>query len=106
MEKLTANLDFDGVDPELAWHLLDLHWNRQHHAFMVTYRPAFMRDMASGGPYFSCLWVKCVLVLMVASWHTHSMITVVFGSSCMIWLQVKKISYSGMACAISNRKLI
>ena len=51
MEKLNANFDFDGVDPELAWHLLDLHWNRQHHAFMVTYRPAFMRDMATGGPY-------------------------------------------------------
>jgi hypothetical protein len=60
MEKLTANLDFDGVDPELAWHLLDLHWNRQHHAFMVTYRPAFMRDMASGGPYFSRILLNAI----------------------------------------------
>ena len=60
MEKLTANLDFDGVDPELAWHLLDLHWNRQHHAFMVTYRPAFMRDMATGGPYFSRILLNAI----------------------------------------------
>lgn len=60
MEKLNANFDFDGVDPELAWHLLDLHWNRQHHAFMVTYRPAFMRDMATGGPYFSRILLNAI----------------------------------------------
>lgn len=60
MEKLNANLDFDGVDPELAWHLLDLHWNRQHHAFLVTYRPAFMRDMACGGPYFSRILLNAI----------------------------------------------
>ena len=34
-------------------HLLDLHWNRQHHTFLLTYRPAFMRDLTSGGPYCS-----------------------------------------------------
>lgn len=28
-------LDFDGVDPELAMHLLELHWNRQHHSFLI-----------------------------------------------------------------------
>jgi hypothetical protein len=31
-------------------HLLDLHWNRQHHAFLITYRPLFMRDWACNGP--------------------------------------------------------
>lgn len=60
MEKLNANLDFDGVDPELAWHLLDLHWNRQHQSFLVTYRPAFMRDMACGGPYFSRILLNAI----------------------------------------------
>ena len=60
MEKLNANFDFDGVDPELAWHLLDLHWNRQHHSFLVTYRPAFMRDMACNGPYFSKLLLNAI----------------------------------------------
>ena len=53
-------LDFDGVDPELGMHLLRLHWNRQHHAFLVTYRPAFMRDMACGGPYFSKLLLNAI----------------------------------------------
>ncbi|KAL4799708.1 PrpF protein-domain-containing protein [Aspergillus venezuelensis] len=54
MEQLNfsqGKLDFDGVDPDLGIHLLSLHWNRQHHSFLITYRPAFMRDMACGGPY-------------------------------------------------------
>ena len=53
-------LDFDGVEPELGMHLLNLHWNRQHHSFLVTYRPAFMRDMACGGPYFSKLLLNAI----------------------------------------------
>ncbi|KAI7977774.1 hypothetical protein EIK77_009314 [Talaromyces pinophilus] len=53
-------LDFDGVDPDLGMHLLDLHWNRQHHAFLVTYRPAFMRDMACNGPYYSKLLLNAI----------------------------------------------
>lgn len=40
-----------GVPGELAMHLLDLHWNRQHHTFHLTYRPAFMRELVTGGPY-------------------------------------------------------
>jgi len=53
-------LDFDGVDPELGMHLLSLHWNRQHHSFLITYRPALMRDMACGGPYFSKLLLNAI----------------------------------------------
>jgi hypothetical protein len=41
-------------------HLLSLHWNRQHHSFLITYRPAFMRDMATGGPYFSKLLLNAI----------------------------------------------
>lgn len=55
-----GKLDFDGVDPELGLHLLNLHWNRQHHSFLVTYRPAFMRDMACGGPYFSKILLNAI----------------------------------------------
>lgn len=50
----------DGWPPSLVRHLLELHFNRQHHAFCITYRPAFMRDMASGGPYFSKLLLNAV----------------------------------------------
>jgi len=53
-------LDFDGVEPELGRHLLSLHWNRQHHSFLLTYRPAFMRDMACGGKYFSKLLLNAI----------------------------------------------
>lgn len=42
-----------GIPGELAMHLLDLHWNRQHHTYHLTYRPALMRDLANGGPYCS-----------------------------------------------------
>lgn len=45
--------EIDGIPTPLAMHLLDLHWNRQHHTFLLTYRPAFMRDLANGGPYCS-----------------------------------------------------
>lgn len=55
-----GKLDFDGVDPDLGMHLLSLHWNRQHHSFLITYRPAFMRDMATGGPYFSKLLLNAI----------------------------------------------
>lgn len=55
-----GKLDFDGVDPELGRHLLNLHWNRQHHSFLVTYRPAFMRDMACNGPYFSKILLNAI----------------------------------------------
>lgn len=55
-----SKLDFDGVDPDLGLHLLSLHWNRQHHSFLITYRPAFMRDMACNGPYFSKLLLNAI----------------------------------------------
>ncbi|KAL4867583.1 hypothetical protein BDV12DRAFT_186631 [Aspergillus spectabilis] len=63
MEQLNfsqGKLVFDGVDPELGMHLLSLHWNRQHHSFLITYRPAFMRDMACNGPYFSKLLLNAI----------------------------------------------
>ena len=52
-------------------HLLALHWNRQHFAFMISYRPrrclsptklttVFMRDMACQGPYFSKLLLNAI----------------------------------------------
>ncbi|KAM3517189.1 hypothetical protein NHJ13051_009209 [Beauveria bassiana] len=63
MEQLNyrnGKLDFDGITPDLGMHLLSLHWNRQHHSFLVTYRPAFMRDMACRGPYFSKLLLNAI----------------------------------------------
>lgn len=53
-------LDFDGTDPELGMLLLSVYWNRQHYAGTVVYRPAFMRDMACDGPYFSKLLLNAM----------------------------------------------
>jgi hypothetical protein len=63
-----GKLDFDGVDPELGMHLLSLYWTRHLHAGLVVFRPAFMRDMASNGPYFS----KLLLNAMLYSVSKHS----------------------------------
>ncbi|KAL7420955.1 hypothetical protein Q5752_004909 [Cryptotrichosporon argae] len=56
----SGKLDFDGVPADLAMHLLALHWNRQHFAFLITYRPLFTRDMACAGPYFSKLLLNAI----------------------------------------------
>ncbi|GAD98099.1 nitrogen assimilation transcription factor nirA [Paecilomyces variotii No. 5] len=49
-----------GVPAELAMHLLDLHWSRQHHTFLLSYRPAFMRELVDGGPYCTDLLLYAV----------------------------------------------
>ncbi|KAL2796272.1 fungal-specific transcription factor domain-containing protein [Aspergillus keveii] len=50
-----------GVPAQLALHLLDLHWSRQHHTFLLTYRPTFMRELEHGGPYCSDLLLFTIL---------------------------------------------
>lgn len=52
--------NIDGIDTELATHLLDLHWNRQHHTFLLTYRPALTRHLIRGGPYASSFLVNAI----------------------------------------------
>jgi hypothetical protein len=55
-----TNLNLDGVDPELAKHLIDLHWNRQHFAYLLTYRPAVMDSLANGGPWCNKLLLNAI----------------------------------------------
>lgn len=50
---IAALPDVAGVPTDLALHLLDVHWARQHHTFLLTYRPAVMRDLQLNGPYSS-----------------------------------------------------
>ncbi|KFA79333.1 hypothetical protein S40288_03540 [Stachybotrys chartarum IBT 40288] len=57
-----GKLDFDGTDPKLAMELLSVFWNRQQQLYPVVYRPAFMRDMARQGPYFSKLLLNAMLL--------------------------------------------
>ncbi|OAP57934.1 hypothetical protein AYL99_08672 [Fonsecaea erecta] len=46
-------VEMDGAPVELAIHLLNLHWTRQHHTFLLTYRPVIMPDVLQGGPFAS-----------------------------------------------------
>lgn len=52
--------DIYGVPIDMATHLLDLHWNRQHHSFLLTYRPAIMRDLTQNGPYCSEFLINAI----------------------------------------------
>ena len=52
--------DLDGVPIDLAMHLLDLHWNRQHHTLLLTYRPVITRDILHQGPYASSFLLSAI----------------------------------------------
>lgn len=53
-------LDLDGLDVDTARHLLDLHWNRQHYAYLLTYRPAVMDSLYNGGPWANKLLLNAI----------------------------------------------
>ena len=61
-ERLLDRGHIEGVSAELAVHLLDIHFSR-HHFFLVTYRPAFFRDMMCGGSYYSPLLLFAILAV-------------------------------------------
>lgn len=60
MPHIVANIDFDGVSMDMAMHLLDLHWNRQHLSYMLTYRPAIMDSLMNNGPYINKLLLNAI----------------------------------------------
>ncbi|KAJ5774419.1 hypothetical protein N7457_009315 [Penicillium paradoxum] len=59
-----GKLDFDGNDPEISMHLLSIYWSRQLYTAQIIYRPAFMRDMACEGPYFSKLLLNAIFFVV------------------------------------------
>lgn len=65
-----GKIDLDGCDPNTAKTLLATFWNRQHATGSVVYRPAFMRDMATQGPYFSKLLLNAIY--FISSKHISS----------------------------------
>ncbi|KAJ6445160.1 interferon-induced GTP-binding protein Mx [Purpureocillium lavendulum] len=61
MEYRIANLSsVGGINTDIALQLLDLHWMRQHHAFLLTYRPVIMRDLCASGPFSSPFLVNAI----------------------------------------------
>lgn len=55
-----AQIDFDGVEPDLALHLIDAHFNRQHFTFMITYHPAIMDSLINNGPYCNKILLNAI----------------------------------------------
>lgn len=55
-----TRIDFDGLEPEMAIHLLDLHWNRHHLGYLYTYRPAVMDSLINGGPHANKLLLNAM----------------------------------------------
>ncbi|PNP73706.1 hypothetical protein FNYG_12896 [Fusarium nygamai] len=63
-----GKLDFGDTSPKVGMDLLSKFWNRQHYMGSIVYRPAFMRDMACNGPYYSNLLLTAML--FAGSMHT------------------------------------
>lgn len=57
---ILSNIDFDILEPDLAMHLLDLHWNRQHLSYLTTYRPAIMDSLIHNGKYCNKLLLNAI----------------------------------------------
>lgn len=54
-------LDLDGCEPELAKHLLDIHFSRQDSTRLTLYRPAIMGCIANGGgPWVNKLLLNAI----------------------------------------------
>ncbi len=57
---IKGQYDLDGVDYDTAMHLLELHWNHQHCAYLSTYRPAILNSLTNNGPYASKLLLNAI----------------------------------------------
>ena len=57
---LTENVDFDDLPADMALHLLDLHWNRLHLMYLLTYRPAIVDSLINNGPYVNKLLLNAI----------------------------------------------
>ena len=60
ISSIESKIDLDGVNAELAFHLLDLHWNRQHYTYLISYRPAIMDSLMNNGPYVNTLLLNAI----------------------------------------------
>ncbi|KAJ8110810.1 hypothetical protein OPT61_g6438 [Boeremia exigua] len=54
------SIDLDGCEPDLAKHLISLHFNRHHCSNFITYRPAIMDSIARGGPWINKLLLNAI----------------------------------------------
>ena len=52
--------DLDGLDQELARHLINLYWSTSHLTWLLSYRPAITDSLLHGGPYISKLLLNAI----------------------------------------------
>jgi hypothetical protein len=57
---LEERYDLDGVTLDNASHLLDIHWNQLHYVHLLSYRPAVMSSLVTGGPYMNKLLLNAI----------------------------------------------
>ncbi|KAL2834390.1 hypothetical protein BDW59DRAFT_156322 [Aspergillus cavernicola] len=57
---LMQQVNFGSIDPETALHLLDLHFNRLHFTYLISYRPAIMDSLFTNGPHCNMLFLTAV----------------------------------------------
>jgi hypothetical protein len=57
---IQTRIELDGQQPDLAFYLLDLHWNRQHFSFLLSHRPAIMDSLTNNGPYVNKLLLNAI----------------------------------------------
>lgn len=78
--QLTTLGELDGVPIDLAIHLLELHWNRQHHTFLLTYRPAIIRGLLDGGEFGSRFLLNSIFAC-ASKFSTRPELRQIFGNS-------------------------
>ncbi|CAI7660227.1 unnamed protein product [Penicillium pancosmium] len=69
-----------GVPIDLATHLLELHWNRQHHTFLLTYRPAIIHSLLEGGEFGSSFLLNSIFAC-ASKFSTRAELRDSFGSA-------------------------
>lgn len=58
-----SSMDGTGISNEVGMALLDIYWTWLHPLHNCVYRPAFMMDLALGGPYCSDFLLNCIFGL-------------------------------------------
>ncbi|KAL2067205.1 hypothetical protein VTL71DRAFT_1629 [Oculimacula yallundae] len=53
-------INLDGCEPDLAKHLITLHFNRHHCSYLITYRPAILDSIANRGPWVNELLLNAI----------------------------------------------
>jgi hypothetical protein len=54
------SIDLDSCEPDLARHLITLHFNRHHCSYLMTYRPAILDSIATRGPWVNKLLLNAI----------------------------------------------